>query len=597
MQVRLNKPNAISKRVATPLVVRGIFLLLAAACVLYPLVATAATRHAKAAAHAKPAKKAKAPKALRVKSTVPAAPPPAAAAAKPAPALSLPAAATPVAAVALPRAATPAVALPHAVTPVAAAAKPVGVRPDAKGGKLAKAVPAAKPAAVGLAAASTPSAAPAAPAAARAQPLPSAVSPTAAAAPAKPRANAGPVATAWALPQVPPEKLKSDVKHGSIVRLIQASKFSEALAEVDALLVKSPDDDELLVQRARLLFWLDRREASRTVLAPVQVRHPEDAEIRELDAQLLLSDGDKSGALAQYRALELAGDGRPELHQRIIDLALELEETPTVSQELKAGGQLNDEQDMLYARLVHPWFSDVAGTTTLHSGSTWWRADAHIGRRLSKRFSFLLGGIYERRAFGTETEWAAAAKGEFYFGFSRLDGMIHFEGSPNKTILPAYDGRADLALSIVKEFSLGLYGRLAHYATSATSQTFPTTAWTLAPNVIFYVKDWTLQPGYMLMHLAPSATTATTYYHTGFFKARWEPHPRWMAFAWLYLGTDPTFVERFGINTPVGTSLVLGGEHWWTARWGTRLSVSRIQPFDAKNDPFTDITVVLRGRL
>lgn len=539
-----------------------------------------------------------------------------------APAVALPAAATPTTAARSDRApasAVPAVALPRAATPVAAAAKTDASKPavNPASAKPAPAKPAAakpaaakpalaKAAAVGLPGAATPTARPvAAPAKAVAlaadpsavHALPSAVSPTTAALPPR-RAATAPVATAWALPQVPADKLASDIKQQSIVRLIQQGKFSEALAEVDALLEKSPNDDELQVQRARLLYWLERRDAARATLTPVQARHPADAEIRELDAQMLLADGDVPGALAQYRALEIAGDGRPEIHQRIIDLALQLEEHEAVAQSLRWGGKLTEEQSMAYTRLAHPWFVDLAGSTTLHSGSAWWRLDGHLGRRLNKRFSVLLGGIYEQRAGADgETERAGAAKGELFFGFGPLDGMLHLEGSPNKTILAQYDGRLDLALSLVKAFSLGLYGRYAHFATSATSQTLPTTAWTLAPNVIFYVKDWTIQPGYMLIHLDPSVTTQTNYFHTGFVKARWEPTPRWMAFAWLYLGTDPTFVERYGIQTPTGTSLVLGGERWWTPRWGTRLSASRVQPFDSKNDAYTEFTLVLRGRL
>ena len=507
------------------------------------------------------------------------------------------------AAVALPAAATPAAAvtLPHAATATHAAALAVTAH------KPANAKPVVAPA-VALPADLTPIELPRAATPPRAVDLPSGATlsaqkpqavglPRAATPTATKAKNAGPVATAWTLPQVPQEKLRSDVRFESIKRMVQASLFAEALAEVNALLEKAPNDEELLAQRARLLFWLARNDEAREALTPLLARHPEDAELRELDAQLKLVEGDKAGALAQYRALELAGDGRVELHQRIIDLSLELEETEAVTKALKFGGALDPEQEMTYVRQVHPWFADVAGTTTLHSGVAWWRGDVSLGRRFNKRWSANFGGVFEQRYSGADQQRATSVKGELYFGFSRIDGMIHLESSPIPKFLPVFDGRAELAVSIVKEFSLGLYGRFADYLAVLAAHAPAARAWTLAPNAIFYVGEWTLQPGYMLMNLAGNTTSATTYFHTGFLKVRWEPDPRWMAFAWFYLGTDPTFIERFGVASPTGATLVLGGEHWWTPRWGTRLSVSRVQPFDTKNDAFSDITLVLRGRL
>ena len=426
---------------------------------------------------------------------------------------------------------------------------------------------------------------------------PGAATPTTELGPPRARSLTAPVATAWALPQEPAARLESDVKARPILPLIRAGQFAEALVETEALLLKAPKDDELRLQKARLLYWLDRRGEARSLLTELQASHPDDVEVRELDAQLRLADGDLPGALAQYRWLQVAGDGRPELHQRIIDLALELEQAEAVAQALKFGGSLSPEQEMTFARLVHPWFSDVAVGTTLHSGIAWWRGDVHLGRRLSKRFSVLAGGIIEQRYAGQELERAESFKGELFFGFSRLDGMLHVEGSPNRTFLPAIDGRLDVTMSLVKALSLGLYGRYAAYRTPETSQTLASSAWTLAPNLVLYVNEWTLQPGYMLVHLRPNPRGNQEYFHTGYAKVRWEPSVRWSAFAWLYLGTDPTFIERYGVTTATGTSFVLGGEHWWTPRWGTRLSASRIQPFDSRNDPYTDVTLVLRGRL
>ena len=251
MRVRPGQPSATSRWLAVPIALRVLGIAILAACTLsVPADADARPRR-KAAAHTaakKAARTHKVPKAALPAAASPvaspAAPPPAVAPPAPPAAALLPGAATPVTAVALARAATPSTA--HA--PAAAAAKPASAHPAP-----AVALPAAATAAaVGVPAHAFATASPA-------HGLPAAASPTTAAAPAKPHAAAGPVATAWALPPVPAEKLRSDVKFDSIARLVQAGKFSEALAEVDALLEKSPNDDELQVQRARLLYWLDRR--------------------------------------------------------------------------------------------------------------------------------------------------------------------------------------------------------------------------------------------------------------------------------------------------------------------------------------------------
>lgn len=405
-----------------------------------------------------------------------------------------------------------------------------------------------------------------------------------------------PVATASTLPPVPQEKLRSDVYTAPIALLISQGKFGDALQEVDLLLARNPHDDELLAKRARLLYWLDRRQSARETLDDVRSRHPMDPELRELDAQMRLAEGDTEGALREYRLLEMSGDGRPEVHQRVIDLALERDEHEIVTASLKAGGQLTDEQAKKYVKMAHPWFADAAFTGTFYRSTFWPRVDAHIGHTINKRWSVLAGGIWEQRESAEGIDRAWAPKAEVYGGVGIVDGMLHFEGSPSRTFLPVFDARADLAASVVKWFSLGLYARFAYYKPLASRQELPTRAWTLAPNVIFYVNEWTLQAGYMFIDV-PNTPSDTQIFHTGFLKARWEPHPFWTAFAWLYMGTDPTFVERYGVKSPTGATLVLGGEHWWTPRFGTRLSASRTQPFDSANAPYTDFTIVLRGRL
>ena len=69
---------------------------------------------------------------------------------------------------------------------------------------------------------------------------------------------------------------------------------------------------------------------------------------------------------------------------------------------LRYGGRLDPEQEFLYVRQLHPWFADVGAGWTYHSKTSWWRADAVLGRRLAKRWSASLGGLFEQRYAGAE---------------------------------------------------------------------------------------------------------------------------------------------------------------------------------------------------
>jgi hypothetical protein len=68
---------------------------------------------------------------------------------------------------------------------------------------------------------------------------------------------------------------------------------------------------------------------------------------------------------------------------------------------------------------------------------------------------------------------------------------------------------------------------------------------------------------------------------------------------WTFLGQDPSFLERnltANLSQSAGLSVMLGVDHWWNGRVGTRVSVSRVQPLGTL-DPFTEFAIVLRGRL
>lgn len=371
----------------------------------------------------------------------------------------------------------------------------------------------------------------------------------------------------------------------SLRTLIVQGRHAEALARLDVLLARSPHDDELRLQRARLLYWLGRLPVAEREVAAVRERHPQDIDATELHAQVLLASGDPRGALTLYRELERLGDTRPETHQRVIDLLVELEELRPAREALAYGGTLSDEQELRVAGVEHPWTAGASTALVLHQGQLWPRYDAIGAYRFSRQFS-LLAGVYGEERLASR---AFGAKAEGYFGLGPLSAMLAIGGSPSGTFLPKLDTRADFTWQFVPWFAAGAYTRFARYDGVDTVSA--------GPDLSFTLRSWTVTPGYLAVIATPHFGAGSTIEHTGYLKLRWQATARTAGLLWTYVGQDSTYVERFGPETATGVSALIGVDHWFTGRWGTRISLSRSQPTSSEAFPYTELSIGVRGRL
>ena len=373
-------------------------------------------------------------------------------------------------------------------------------------------------------------------------------------------------------PELPPEAPQS---------LVRAGKLREALVAVEQVLRVQPGDAEARLLRARLLFWLGHGSAARTEAEALLRLHPDDTDILELIAQLRLVAGDREGAIAGYERMEMLGVVRSDLHQRLIDLYVEVGRLADARAALRLGGQLNGDQALAIDRALHPWQFELGGTIVNAGLRTWPRAGGAVSRRLADgRLVLLGGGEIEARPEATDVGWRA----ELYAGLGRLAAMVHASGSPTHSFLPTLDLRLDGSFQIRPAIAVGAYLRFARYDTLDVAG--------FSPTVSLTVRNWTFSPGYMLVQQLPGVAT-----HTGYLKARWDRTARTAWLAWLYYGQDSAFVERFGSAPGGGVTVLVGVDHWFTGRLGVRASVSRVQPLQGAADAWNEIGLMLRGKL
>lgn len=404
-----------------------------------------------------------------------------------------------------------------------------------------------------------------APPAERPAPAPESTEPDSAVAPA--------VAATLTAPAPPPGP--------SIKGLIRDNKFPEALAAVEAEIKLSPEDDDLRMQRARLLYWLQRfAEAEREVQGVLQ-RRPNDLEAQELLAQVRLAQDDVRGALTLYEGLQNQGDGRAEIQQRIIDLRLVLDDVAGVERALALGGTLTDEQALLLARIRYPWSVDVGTSLTYLTGVLHARFDGAIGYRFSRRWTFLAGATVDQRVGARDI----GGKAELYANFGRLSAMVHVASAPFRILLPGLDLRFDGGYQLTPHIAPALYLRYAGYR--------DTDVYTVGPNVAFSFAPFTIQPGVLFVWVNEQLL-AQRFEQTLFLKLGWQTSARTALFLWTYLGQDATLLERTG-KSGRGVTLVAGVDHWFTGRWGTRFSGSASQPID-QGDPHYEASLLLRAR-
>lgn len=373
----------------------------------------------------------------------------------------------------------------------------------------------------------------------------------------------------------------------SVRELIAAGKHDEALARLDQDQAAAPADDEVRLQRARLLYWKGRHRQALAEAELVLARHPADGECMELIGALRTAQGDLRGAVAMYRSMRDVGDLRPEVQQKIVDLLMLLEDLDAVTEALRQGGKLSDEQQMRWSAAKKPWLWGAATSLTLYRDQQWPRVEALGGHRFGKRLTLTGSAQLERRVPGGVEQWAWSGLLGAYLNAGRLDIAAFVGGSPSQAFLPSLDTRLDAALALTQRLGLGLWVRWARYTPSGAPHASPLT---LAPNLPMSFGRWSVAPGWMFLLLDSG------WAHTASLKLRFDADPRTAVLLWGYLGQDPNFIDRLTSQPAAGVTALLGVDRWVTSQLAVRLSASRIQPI-GDFPSFTEFSLSLRGRL
>ncbi|MSQ82261.1 MAG: hypothetical protein EXR77_04990 [Myxococcales bacterium] len=374
----------------------------------------------------------------------------------------------------------------------------------------------------------------------------------------------------------------------SVRELIQKGHLDEALLLIEQQLELNASDDELRVQRARLLYWKGRWPQALEQAEMVLQRHPADIEVLELVGQIRLAMGDLSKALECFMGMQAVGDNRPQVHQRVIDLLLRMEDLLGLEVALARGGQLSDEQEHQLAKIKHPWSVDAVAGLTLYNSNQWPRIEVSGGRRISSQWTLVGGGLVEQRTQGGVGKVAWSPKLELYANSGRFASMVHLSGSPSRAFLPQVDARADLSVAVLPIFGLGLWLRFARYASIDAA---PLSSLTIGPHVPIHVGRLTVTPGYIGVVLMPGDIANSL-----MLRLRFQVTASQAWFAWFYAGDDPNFIDRQSAKPARGLTALVGLEHWFSGRVGLRASVTRIEPF-GNFHPFTEFSLGLRSRL
>lgn len=382
----------------------------------------------------------------------------------------------------------------------------------------------------------------------------------------------------------------------SMRELIDAGSFYEALLLADRLLAVSPNDEELRATRTRLLYWLGRLDEAQAEADGLLGRHPDDLELLELRARILQAQGKLAASRRDWLALRNAGDRRPEVTKRVMDLSLALGDAATARAAVAEGAILDEDQQMALARIEHPWLVEITSQTALlpvrrdtGTESTFWqRFDVAASYRMSRQATWLAGLSAEQRDLTSTGRRGVSPRLEWYGGLGKWEGMAHVSSGIDAPFLPSLDLRTDWSVPVVDSVGLGVYLRYAQYGprTAPTRQLYQ-----IAPSVIWHIGAVDFAPGWMFLIKDTGKVL-----HTGLLKFRWQQDARTAWLWWNYIGPDPNYVERVGTSPGLGVTSLVGLEHWLSPRWGIRASLSRLQPVD-DFEAFTEFSLSLRGRL
>lgn len=373
----------------------------------------------------------------------------------------------------------------------------------------------------------------------------------------------------------------------SIRGLIIAKRLDDALKVADIVLTTHPNDVEVGMQRARLLFWRGQLGEAEKQAVHVYRNDRFNREALRLVGEIRSERGDLKGAVRAYREAQLRGDADIVLVFRLIHLYLELDRPDLALAQLRPGMQLPDELARMLAAHLYPWTAQVLGGVTLYGDDVWRRAGASLGYRWSPMLT-VLGGAQAEQRTGDRVGFQTFA--QIFVTAGRFAGDLRFAWSPQTgDFLPPIDTWLSGAFSFDK-FALGLWGRYANFEISPL--------YSVGPFAVLYFGNWELKPGYLLVWRGETPRGGGGQVgHTVFLKSRWDYDANSAFLFWAYYGEEAVFNERtVRIPDESGLSLVVGWEKWLTARWGVRLMGTWTTPFNLA-DNFWDLVVAVRVRL
>lgn len=372
----------------------------------------------------------------------------------------------------------------------------------------------------------------------------------------------------------------------TIRSLIMQQQLRRALVVADAVLQRYPNDLEVQMQRARLLFWLGDAESAETAAVAVYNADKHNAEALRLVAQIRESRDDKAGAIRAYREAQLRGDGDVRIAIRLISLYLDIDQPDLARAQIRPGMVLPDELERRMLMNDKRWLLQGLAGLSFYRGDTWERLEGSVGYTWSPRLA-LVGALYgEQRV--NDRGWAMWS--QLFFSASRLTGDVRLSISPDTGgFLPTMDAWGEASWNFGR-FAIGLWGRYANFEVSPL--------WTVGPYVPIFLGRLTVKPGYLLVGrgAGPEGQIGQIG-HTFYLRSRFDFDIRRAVFAWFYWGQEVVFTNRT-LSAPdeSAVSLVVGYDHWFHHRYGIRLMGTALHQLDAGRQWF-DIALMLRARL
>ncbi len=433
--------------------------------------------------------------------------------------------------------------------------------------------------------------------------LPPPAAPSAAPPPARPNAQA-----AGAGPQERAEAPETGPLAGlplnaiTIRNLILQQKLELALQVADLALQRYPNDTEVRMQRARLLFWLKRPAEAEAEAVAVYQADSRNTEALRLVAQIRESRNDAAGAIRAWREAQLRGDGDVRIAARLIALYIEIDRPDLARGQIRPGMEVADELEYSMTLKERPWLAQGLLGLSLYRGDLWQRAELTGGYRWSRQLTLTAGVYGEQRnttintggaAGTTVTSTAYGAYAWLFFEVLKLSGDVRLFIAPQTGgYLPPVDVWAEGAWNFGK-FGLGLWARVATYEIASL--------WSIGPYLPIFLGRLTVTPGYLFVGRGkgPAADIADIGQvgHTFYLRTRFDFDLRDAVYAWAYVGQEVVFTNRT-LSAPdeSSVSLVLGWDHWFNHRFGIRLMGTALQQLKL-GDRWYDLAFVARARL